>query len=530
MFYRILLSLAIAIIYSSSLVSQSSFEKRLDAFYTMIIKDGKVNYPTLQQDQSTLHELIEYIAEQKDQIEDQAYLINAYNLYVIYKIMQSYPISSVQKIPNFFSSENVIIGGEKLSLNQLEKEWINPSNDPRLHFALICGANGCPPFPPFSYKLKTLDKQLNHTTTSALHNKAFFQEEENELSLSQIFNWYHEDFKSNGGAQEFIEQYLYREFDTKPSLFYYPYDWSLNTINESTPQQIQSPSSNEFRYLASSLYQKGGFEFHLFNNYYTSHLNENGTNSNGWDFFSSNFQFLIGLSSNLNVGLDLKVRSVVRDVNSQNSVLRALSFKNGGAVFNTKGILESYSRTGITALGPKIKYRPFKQIGAISVQHTLYVPLGKELGGRAANNYEDYIDWDAPSLFTQIFYDQALSPKLNIFLETSLILENMDHSFWRTGGGFHQISTPLTVILNYYPTNKLSLYGLVGSAPQWAGSGNSSSEIKYAYVPYSQLGGGIKYLLHENLQFEVLVTKFFATQEFFNGSTYNLGIRYFKRD
>jgi hypothetical protein len=108
------------------------------------------------------------------------------------------------------------------------------SLDPRLHFALVCGARSCPPIA--FYDEAKLDEQLE----SACHNfinagGAEFDETSNTLHLSRIFGWYQKDFGGRRGVIELIKQCT-RNGELRSALEaggvrikYAPYDWSLNT-------------------------------------------------------------------------------------------------------------------------------------------------------------------------------------------------------------------------------------------------------------------------------------------------------------
>ena len=43
-----------------------------------------------------------------------------------------------------FDSKKFQLAGEKLTLNQIEKQKLKPEIDPRVHFVLVCAALSCP--------------------------------------------------------------------------------------------------------------------------------------------------------------------------------------------------------------------------------------------------------------------------------------------------------------------------------------------------------------------------------------------------
>ena len=64
------------------------------------------------------------IESMKDQ-ERKAFLINAYNISVIKGLVDSWPIDNPLNIEGFFEKEKHNIGGEKITLNEIENEKEN---------------------------------------------------------------------------------------------------------------------------------------------------------------------------------------------------------------------------------------------------------------------------------------------------------------------------------------------------------------------------------------------------------------------
>ncbi len=108
--------------------------------------------------------------------------------------------------------------------------------DPRVHFALVCGARSCPPIA--FYDGGQLDQQLNLATSAFINGGgSHFDPKSNTLWLSKIFQWYQADFGGRRGALQTVRQYL-KDSTTKASIEsrslrirYLPYDWTLNAIS-----------------------------------------------------------------------------------------------------------------------------------------------------------------------------------------------------------------------------------------------------------------------------------------------------------
>lgn len=221
--------------------NDSVFFSKADRFFKTYTIDNKVKYQAIKNNTFDLDELINYIATQNvKSSHKKAYLINAYNLLVIHKIVKNYPISSPNDVYSFFDTKDNIINHQLYSLNEIENKLLRQKyEDFRLHFVLVCGAVSCPPISNFAYQPNELDKQLNQQTTLALNNSQFvYQNTKNKtIFLSQIFNWYPFDFgKNNKETIHIINQYRTQPFDSTYHVKYYNYNWQLNDFS----QQIDS--------------------------------------------------------------------------------------------------------------------------------------------------------------------------------------------------------------------------------------------------------------------------------------------------
>ena len=81
---------------------------------------------------------------------------------MIGEIVTHYPLTSVQEIAGFFNKTQFRVDGEQLTLDQIETDKLRKTyDDPRLHFALVCGTNSCPRLSRTAYVGKGLFVQLN---------------------------------------------------------------------------------------------------------------------------------------------------------------------------------------------------------------------------------------------------------------------------------------------------------------------------------------------------------------------------------
>jgi hypothetical protein len=108
--------------------------------------------------------------------------------------------------------------------------------DPRIHFALVCGARSCPPIA--FYEADQIDFQLDLAAAGFINGpRVKIEPEEMSLSLSMIFKWYRADFgEGRDGVIDTLLRFLdkgdkkdfLRKNRDRVRVRYLPYDWSLN--------------------------------------------------------------------------------------------------------------------------------------------------------------------------------------------------------------------------------------------------------------------------------------------------------------
>ncbi len=217
--------------------SVSVFNQSADNFLKKHVTAGKIDYKNLKTNFNEINQLYQSLAKvkigglAKDEI--QAFYINAYNIIVIRQITDYYPLKSALDKNGFFDKVKHNVGGEQLTLDQIEKgKVIIPFRDPRVHFAFSCAAIGCPELASFAYKGSKLDQQLETRTRNAINNPEFIMVNaaKREVRLSMIFKWYEKDFKMNAPSTiEYINKYRDNKIPNNYNVTFYDYDWSLNT-------------------------------------------------------------------------------------------------------------------------------------------------------------------------------------------------------------------------------------------------------------------------------------------------------------
>lgn len=514
--FSMLVLLAIAFNLQAQQKVVDTFFKDTDAFLKKHVSNSGVNYTAVKNDAS-LDALIKTVEEvdlsNVDAINTEAFYINAYNLLVINAATQGYPLTSVQDIGGFFDSKKHTVAGEQTTLNNLEKDkLLKVYKDPRFHFVLVCGALGCPPITNFAYIPSKLEAQLETQTRKALNDDAFIQTVNGtEVKLSQIFEWYPNDFGGNKKtAIEFINRYKDYKLPAKVKVGFYPYDWTLNdskTGASATTSDTNTTdgAANSARYVVSSAIPKGKIEAKVFNNLYTQRTGSPDNLTTRNDFFSTNSSFLYGFTNRFNAGFDFRYRRVANS-NLPSSPL--------GVLGNNADIS---SRAGFTNFGPKIRVAPFPALENFSFQSAYWFPLGDDLEGTAD---EPYIDWNGGTFVTQFFNDFSIGNSFSLFTELDFWAEDIGTDVEGGETFVNRISTPLSVIFSYFPNQKTTLYALSSFSPYY-----NQENDQYFY----QFGLGAKYQFTPNFEIELLLTDFNGQNLNRNGgqaTTFNIGFRY----
>ena len=165
--------------------------------------------------------------------EQLAFYINAYNAWILHEALEKYPTKSVKDaLFTFFTSKRIKVGGEQTSFNALEKETIRSKfSEPRVHFALNCASQSCPPLSTDAFRGGSLEAQLEKLSRNFVNTPkgVVYQEGAKAAELSKIFDWYKDDFKE-GGTLAFINKRRSKPLPGDVKVSYQDYNWSLNEV------------------------------------------------------------------------------------------------------------------------------------------------------------------------------------------------------------------------------------------------------------------------------------------------------------
>lgn len=250
---------------SGMLQAQSSVDHRaFDALLRAHVVNGAVDYdafkaaPTFTAYLSALNAVNPASLSAQERL---AYWINVYNAFTIKLIVDKGERQSIRNVNKSFgllklkgpwSDPVVRAAGRVLTLDQVEHEIIRKEFDePRIHFALVCAAIGCPPLRSEAYVAARLETQLTEQAQRFIREsppKNRVDVPSRTVFVSLVFTWYRDDF---GGSDKAIGQYLAEWYPAGPerdllrsgrfTLKQTNYDWTLNSQEHMRPRSTNTP-------------------------------------------------------------------------------------------------------------------------------------------------------------------------------------------------------------------------------------------------------------------------------------------------
>lgn len=219
------------------------------------VRDGKDVEPITQK-LATVPEDTLY-ADLNTESKKKAFWLNIYNAYVQILLLDNPELFKDRNSwfgYNFFTSPQVTIAGKELSFDNIEHGIMRRSKiklslgyldqwfvddfierfwwgevDPRIHFAVNCGAASCPYIAV--YDPDRVDEQLDITTKQYLEKTTDYDSENNKVSVNRLMSWFRADFGGKDGAIEMLKEYDVIPESADPSITFKEYDWTLDLGN-----------------------------------------------------------------------------------------------------------------------------------------------------------------------------------------------------------------------------------------------------------------------------------------------------------
>lgn len=192
------------------------------------------------------------ISALKTDEQKKAFWLNIYNAYVIVALKRD--PKQYEDRGTFFTKKQINIAGHLLSFDDIENGMLRKSQlkyglgyiskpfrpnferklrlverDYRIHFALNCGANSCPPVQ--IYKAETVNMQLQKSSETYLKKYSKYSANENKVITTPLTKWFKGDFGGEKGIKEILKDSKIIPKTTNPTVEYGNYDWTININN-----------------------------------------------------------------------------------------------------------------------------------------------------------------------------------------------------------------------------------------------------------------------------------------------------------
>lgn len=200
------------------------------------------DYGALQANAEDQQKLTDYIAshadiELSDLTEDEVIAMwsNIYNAVTIQHIVERYPVKSIRSgyIVGPWKEVKVTVGGQDISLHNIENKVLRGTGDPLIHYSINCASFSCPDLLGTAWRAETLDVDLDRAARAYVNDARGVRVTDRGLVISRIYKWYKDDFGgSNTSVVEHLKKFadddLKAAIEANPEIRKHAYDWNLN--------------------------------------------------------------------------------------------------------------------------------------------------------------------------------------------------------------------------------------------------------------------------------------------------------------
>ncbi len=234
-------------------VDQALWDRLLERY---VDADGRVAYHLLgSEGRAELEGYLAQLAKAKPaempQREQLAFWINAYNAGIVAAILRGYSPETALSRAQLFRWYSFTVAGKERTADEIEHTILQGQfREPRIHFALVCGASSCPKFRREAYRGDRLEEQLDDQARRFINDprRNRIDPASGRVELSSIFKWFAGDFAAaHGSVEEFVARYV--ELPSQAELLrrrgretgHLEYDWALNAQPENRSSQQPAP-------------------------------------------------------------------------------------------------------------------------------------------------------------------------------------------------------------------------------------------------------------------------------------------------
>lgn len=174
--------------------------------------------------------------------EQYAFWLNVYNAATVRVVLEHYPVRSMRnvgRVPSWLGGgpwnvPRIRVEDEQLSLNDIEHRILRRNwRDARIHYAVNCGAVGCPNLQRHAFRGESLDTTLDAMAAAFINDPRGIRFDGERPSACRIYSWFRKDFGATETALlDHLRRYaapgLRARLEGRTRIDRFHYDWSLN--------------------------------------------------------------------------------------------------------------------------------------------------------------------------------------------------------------------------------------------------------------------------------------------------------------
>lgn len=191
----------VLLLHLSSGAEQAAAHAADGASYAAVLQShaqgGKVDYAALQASRALDAHLtaLAGATEPEEPSAKMAFWINAYNALTIDMMADEWPVESIRSLDGgkVWDTRRFTVAGREVTLNDVEHKILRPMGDARVHAAINCASQGCPPLAATPFTAAQLDAELDQASRAWMAANGM-RRNGSQLTFNKIFDWYGEDF------------------------------------------------------------------------------------------------------------------------------------------------------------------------------------------------------------------------------------------------------------------------------------------------------------------------------------------------
>lgn len=218
---------------NAAMVDHSGWDALLQQY---VSDEGNVNYEGIQQEAEAFETYLALLSanhpqESWSREEQMVFWINAYNAFTVKLINENYPLESIMSIDGgkAWDRQFINIGDKTYSLNAIEHDILRPQfKDARVHFAVNCASFSCPKIWNHAFTAENVETALEELSVGFVNDPARNTLSAESVQISSLFDWYKDDFTTDGTVIDFINKYAASPVNADATIGYMEYNWNLN--------------------------------------------------------------------------------------------------------------------------------------------------------------------------------------------------------------------------------------------------------------------------------------------------------------